>query len=525
MSQGSAVMTQSPRVQVADDEAREARDARGQRPARTDLSVRVGLAFGAIVALLAALTVLAASQMQGGAAAAAAALGLAAVTATLATATWLLRGLVRPLGPATLAALRISRGDLTVAMDDQARGELQPLNAALHQVREALFGVVSQVRTGTANVAMNAAQITRDNEALSLRTGTQADSLQETAASMEQMTAAVRQNAGTAQQAHALARAATARAEQGGQVMRDVVETMGSIRTGSQSIRDIITVIDGIAFQTNILALNAAVEAARAGEQGRGFAVVAAEVRTLAQRSAAAAREIKALIGASVDQVDTGGTRVDEAGQAMSEIVTAVRQVAQLIGQIDAASQEQSSGIETINHAIATIDSATHDNATLVQGAARTAAALQGRAVTLMQAVGVFSLGEREHGTAQEAVALVQGGCDLQRSQGRAALVADVNKLDDGRFVHRDLYLLVLGLHDAVFIAHGNNPGRLGTGPRVKDVDGKHFAQEMARTARERGEGWVDYKWVHPVTGEVFTKSAYVRREGDLAVGCAIYRT
>ncbi|MDB5942328.1 MAG: hypothetical protein JWQ13_1894 [Ramlibacter sp.] len=488
------------------------------------IGAKVRWAFGAIVVLQAGLTALAASQLRGDAAAAAWGLGLATVAVTLLTATWLLRSLVRPLGPATDAMMLISRGDLGAPIDDRAGGELRPLMAALNQVREALFKVVSEVRTGTTNVAMNSSQITRDNEALALRTDTQADSLRSTAASMEQLTAAVRLNAGTAREAHALAREAAQRAEQGGQVMQDVVATMGSIRTGSQSIRDIIAVIDGIAFQTNILALNAAVEAARAGEQGRGFAVVATEVRTLAQRCAAAAREIKTLIGLSVEQVDSGGARVDEAGKAMSAIVTAVRQVAQLIGQIDGASQEQTAGIETINQAITTIDGTTHDNAALVKGAALTAAALHERAVTLLGAVGEFSLGEHEHGNAQEAMALVDAGCELLRTRGRAALLAEVNKLDKGRFVHRDLYLMALGLHDTVFVAHGNNPGRVGTGPRVKDIDGKPFPREMVRTARERGEGWVDYKWVHPVTGQVFTKSAYVRREGDLVLACAMHR-
>ncbi|HEY8355998.1 MAG TPA: methyl-accepting chemotaxis protein, partial [Ramlibacter sp.] len=467
------------------------------------------LAFGLIMVLAAALTALAASRLEGGAAATALALGGLTLLAAAATARWLLASVVRPLRPATQALARLGSGDLSATiMEPRSAGELAPLLAALHQVRDTVSGVVSQVRTGTSNVALNAAEISRENEALAQRTGVQADSLQETAASMEQLTAAVRQSAGTAQQAHALARAATQRAEQGGEVMREVVASMASIRSSSQSIREIIAVIDGIAFQTNLLALNAAVEAARAGEQGRGFAVVAAEVRTLSQRCAEAAREIKALIGTSVDQVDAGGARVDLAGQAMAEIMASVRQVAQLIGQIDGASQEQSSGIETINLAIGRIDGTTQDNAALVKGAARTAAALQKRAATLQQAVDVFSLGDTEHGSTAEAMAMVQRGCEFLRSHGREALLADVNRLDHGRFVHRDLYLMVLGLNDAVFVAHGNNPGRLGTGPQVQDVDGNFFAREMARQAQAHSEGWVDYKWVHPVTGQVVGKRA-----------------
>ncbi len=493
-------------------------------PAAGRLGPRLLAACVVLVALSAALTALAATQLQGQAAAWAAVLGGASIVLTLLLAEWLRRSLVRPLAAATQAVARIGAGGLAEPVEAEGAGELRPLLLGLQQVRERLFHVVSEVRTGTTNVAMNASQITRDNDALAQRTGTQADSLQETAASMEQLTAAVRQNAGTAQQAHALVREAAERAEHGGAVMREVVQTMGSIRASSHSIRDIIAVIDGIAFQTNILALNAAVEAARAGDQGRGFAVVAAEVRTLAQRSAAAAKEIKALIGTSVDQVVTGGARVDEAGRAMGEIVAAVRQVAELIGHIDLASQEQSTGIETINTAVARIDATTQDNAHLVKDAARTAGMLQERAVALMKSVAGFSLGAREYGNAQEAMDMARRGSAYARAHGRAALVAEVNRLDQGRFIDRDLYLMVVGLEDSVFQAHGNNPRTLGLGPQSRDVDGKAFVQEMVRTARDKGEGWVDYKWAHPVTNEIRTKSSYVVRAGDVLVACGIYR-
>ncbi|HEX2546706.1 MAG TPA: methyl-accepting chemotaxis protein, partial [Ramlibacter sp.] len=326
------------------------------------------------------------------------------------------------------------------------------------------------------------------------------------------------------QQAHGLARSASDRAEQGGAVMREVVDTMRSIRASSGSIRDIIGVIDGIAFQTNILALNAAVEAARAGEQGRGFAVVAAEVRNLAQRSADAARQIRALIADSVGTVDDGAARVDAASRSMQEIVGAVRRVAELIADMDAASQEQSSGIDTVNTAVGRIDSTTQENARFVRGATRTAAALQERAVALQNAVSTFQLGEAEHGSAQDAVQLVSRACAFHRQHGRDALLADVNRLDLGQLTDRDLYLMILAIDDGCFVAHGSNPGRIGTGPQVKDVDGKHFAQEMVRVARDRGEGWVDYKWVHPVTQQVSTKSGYVRRDGDLVLVCSVIK-
>jgi hypothetical protein len=225
-----------------------------------------------------------------------------------------------------------------------------------------------------------------------------------------------------------------------------------------------------------------------------------------------------------VDKVDQGGERVDEAGRAMGEIVGAVRQVADLIAQIDTASREQSDGIEAVNGAVARIDGTTQQNAALVQDAARTAAALHGRAVALMKGVAVFDLGEREHGNADEAVQMVQAGCEFLRAHGREALVADVNKLGDGRFVDRDLYLMVVRLDDCVFVAHGNNPRTLGQGPKSRDVDGKAFVQEMRDLARAQGQGWVDYKWAHPVTNEILTKTSYVQRAGDVFVACGIYR-
>jgi methyl-accepting chemotaxis protein len=495
-----------------------------RRRSRRSLGVRLVLALAAIVLPLLALTLLAALRIGGAEGVLALGLGVLALLATFAATGWLLKGVLGPVARAAAAAERLGAGNLAQPVRSDRGGELRPLLAALEQVRESLFSVVSQVRTGTTHVAMNSSQITRDNEALWLRTGTQAESLQQTAATMEQLTAAVRQNAETAQQANALVRGASERAEQGGLVMNEVVQTMGSIRDSSRSIRDIIGVIDGIAFQTNILALNAAVEAARAGEQGRGFAVVAAEVRTLAQRSAGAAREIKDLIGASVDKVELGGQRVDQAGRAMSEIVGSVRQVAQLIEQIDSASREQSAGIESINDAVSRIDRTTQANAALVQDAARTASALQERAVALMRGVAVFQLGDREHGNADEAVAMVRSGCEFAQAHGREALVAEVNRLAAGRFVDRDLYLMVLDAQDSVFLAHGNNPRTLGSGPQSRDVDGKLFVQQMTETARRRGEGWVDYKWAHPVTNEVLTKSTFVQRVGEVVVACGIYR-
>jgi methyl-accepting chemotaxis protein len=239
-------------------------------------------------------------------------------------------------------------------------------------------------------------EIASGNADLSSRTESQASSLEETASSMEELTTTVKQNADNARQANQLVVSASDFATKGGDVVGHVVDTMGSIKESSRKIVDIIGVIDGIAFQTNILALNAAVEAARAGEQGRGFAVVAAEVRNLAQRSANAAKEIKSLISDSVEKVDAGGKLVDEAGKTMEEIVTSVKHVADIMGEITAASQEQSSGIEEVNRAIAQMDEMTQQNAALVEEAAAAAESMQEQAAALAQAVAVFKLGAAE---------------------------------------------------------------------------------------------------------------------------------
>ncbi len=495
---------------------------RVRRPPRGALAMKVWFGFGSIVLLTVLTTVLLATQLHGPWVVAALVLGGVAAGAAVMLARWLLRNLVAPLALATQAASQIKAGDLTSAIDDGRGRVLHSLIRSLHEVQERLVGVVTAVRTGTGNVAVNASLITKHNDALGERTMAQSASVQNTAASMEELTAAVRQGAGTTREARTLVRSASERAEQGGRVMGEVVETMDAIRAGSQNIREIIGVIDSIAFQTNLLALNAAVEAARAGDQGRGFAVVAAEVRTLAKRCAEAAREIRELIVASVGEVDSGGDRVQQAREAMGSIVSSVHQVSELIGHIDASTQEQNSGILTMSDAVAKIDRATQGNNRLVADAARTAAELRDRAADLMSVVSPFRLGDREHGSPQDAVTLVERGCQYLRAHGVEALLAEVNRLDFGQFIHRDLYLMVLD-QDATFIAHGNNPARIGERD-VRDVAGKAYPRELARLAREHGEGWTDYKWVHPVTGKVFSKTGYARREGDVVIYAAAYK-
>ena len=298
----------------------------------------------------------------------------------------------RPLDYAVTIAQRVADGDLTQDIAIASTDEFGKLLQALKDMNGKLCKIVTEVRSGTDTIATASHQISSGNLDLSSRTEQQAARLEETATSMEELTSTVKQNADNARQANQLVVSASEYATKGGEVVGEVVDTMESIKQSSRKIVDIIGVIDGIAFQTNILALNAAVEAARAGEQGRGFAVVAAEVRSLAQRSAGAAREIKALINDSVEKVDAGGKLVDAAGTTMEQIVTSVKQVVDIMNEIAAASQEQSTGIEQVNRAISHMDEATQQNAALVEEAAAAAQSMQDQAGALSQAVSVFRL-------------------------------------------------------------------------------------------------------------------------------------
>ena len=305
---------------------------------------------------------------------------------------WLIRSITRPLNEAVRVAQAVANGDLNQTIALHANDETGALMRALQAMNASLAEVVAQVRTGTDTIATASQQIAAGNIDLSSRTEEQASSLEETASSMEELTSTVKQNAENARQANQLVGATADVAVKGGRVVGEVVDTMASIKNSSRKIADIIGVIDGIAFQTNILALNAAVEAARAGEQGRGFAVVASEVRNLAQRSAMAAKEIKALIEDSVDKVEAGGRLVDEAGKTMDEIVGSVKRVTDIMGEIAAASAEQSSGIEQVNQAITQMDDVTQQNAALVEEAAAAAESLQAQAGKLADAVSFFTL-------------------------------------------------------------------------------------------------------------------------------------
>jgi methyl-accepting chemotaxis protein len=312
------------------------------------------------------------------------------------TMTWLItRSVLGELGgelsDAREAAQRIAKGDLSQPLTVR-EGDSQSLFAALRAMQHALADTVAAVRQGSESVATASAQIAQGNQDLSSRTEEQASALEETAATMEQLNSTVRNNADNARQADQLAQAAAGIATQGGQVVGQVVATMQGINDSSRKIGDILGVIDGIAFQTNILALNAAVEAARAGEQGRGFAVVAGEVRSLAQRSAEAAKEIKGLISRNVEQVEQGTALVDQAGKTMGEIVGSIQRVSDIVGEISSATTEQSSGISQVGEAVSQMDRVTQQNAALVEESAAAAESLESQARKLVQSVAVFKL-------------------------------------------------------------------------------------------------------------------------------------
>lgn len=317
---------------------------------------------------------------------------LLAAILSAALAWWTTRSITSPLSNASDFARRIADGDLTADLKASGRDEVAQLLQALAHMKSSLEAVVTNVRHGSESVATASAQIAQGNNDLSARTEQQASALQQTAASAEQLGSTVKQNADNAQQANQLARAASEIAAQGGVVVNQVVETMKGINESSKRIADIIGVIDGIAFQTNILALNAAVEAARAGEQGRGFAVVAAEVRSLAGRSADAAKEIKALIGTSVGRVDEGSELVDQAGETIAQVVQAIQRVTDVVAEISAASSEQSNGVSQVGDAVTQMDQATQQNAALVEEMAAAASSLRGQAQELVNVVSAFRL-------------------------------------------------------------------------------------------------------------------------------------
>ncbi|QAU35018.1 methyl-accepting chemotaxis protein [Janthinobacterium sp. 17J80-10] len=451
-------------------------------------------------------------------------LGLVMLLAGVVVAWWSYRGIVQPLRDVTAVARRMATGDLSLSFAAGSDNELGELQRSLQEINERMFKITAKIRNGTIAVGGTSNAITSDNSALSARSELQASALQQTVSSLERMTLTVSQNADNAHKADTLVTTAKNSAGKGEQVVGDVIHTMGAISESARTIATIIGVIDSIAFQTNILALNAAVEAARAGEQGRGFAVVASEVRALAQRSASAAREIALLISDSVEKVESGEKLVEDAGQTMREIAASVNRVAALMSEISAASAEQSAGIVELNSAVVQIGGMARQNAGLVEVATRTAVSLHEQAVSLSQAVSIYNLGEREYANADEAREMVESGVAFVRSHGRNAFVDDVCKQEKSQFIDRDMYLSVYDL-DYLFVANGANPRLVGVdGKGLKDSDGKLFVVDIVNMAKSKGNGWVDYKWPHPLTKEIQSKSVYLEKVDDLVISCGFYR-
>jgi len=429
------------------------------------------------------------------------------------------RSIIRPLQAAVSIARRVATGDLSFSITVEGHDEISDLLHALQAMNQSLLKIVGEVRTSTQVISETSNQIASGNSELSARTEAQASSLEQTSSSMEQMTATVAQNAAHTVHANALVEAASNFAVKGSGVVEQVLDTMSSINTSSRKIVDIIGVIDGIAFQTNILALNASVEAARAGEQGRGFAVVASEVRNLAQRSAVAAKEIKSLIDDSVQQVKSGNALTDLASANMKEMVEAMQQVARIIAEITQAGHEQSSGIGEINAAIAQMDRMTQENAAMVEKAASSAVNMQHLATSLTQSVSAFRL---ENNT-ENAIEMVKRAVQFLKQQGSDSALAEFSRPAPA-FKQRDLYINVIDL-DGNTLAHGENPKLIGRNLiDLKDADGKLFIKQFVDTAKRSGKGWIDYRWPNPVTGVLEEKTTYVEKIDDFIIGCGIYK-
>lgn len=479
---------------------------------------RLWVYSGLLLLLLALLT---GAALLGAGRLAMAALGTVALLTGAAAAVVVTRSITVPLAHAVHVAKQVATGDLSRKIDARAARGLEELFGALTGMTDNLRRMALNVRASAEVITHATGEIAAGNNNLSQRTTEQASSLEETAASMEELTSTVKQNCEQSQHAHRLTSEATSIAVQGGDVVGRVVMTMDRISKSSNQIAEISGVMESIALQTNILSLNAAVEAAHAGENGRGFAVVANEVRELAHRSAASAQQIKALINDSVTEVDQGAQLVREAGATIDQVVASVRNVSQVVENINVASLEQSLGIEQVNQAIAQMDAVTQQNAALVEEAAATSSALEEQSLHLTGAVKTFRIEAND--AAAAAQAFVKRAALYLKQHGRERACATFND-EQGNFVQGDLYIVLYDLNGKC-LAHGTNAALRGTDQiDQRDTEGKFVVRERVKLAKERKSFWQDYKHLNPVTREIAQKSHYFEQVGNLLIGCGFYK-
>jgi len=457
-------------------------------------------------------------QLEGFSAVAIVCIVLGVVAAALSLS--LHRYLARSLQPLQAGVLAMKDGDLSGRIATASRDEFGAIAASLDDMNANMSALVADIRSEATFVSQASESLAAGTTELAQRTERQAASLEQTSASVQDLSGSVKQNALDARAVEQLASRVHELAESGGSRMREAVATMHAIRSSSQRVHDIIGVIDGIAFQTNILALNAAVEAARAGENGRGFAVVAAEVRTLALRSSAAAREIKSLIATSSEQVASGASRIDEVGALLANVVSGIGEVAGNVRAITSAAEQQSNSLGQMSEAIRGLDDITQENATMVEQTSSASAGLGERAHRLARTVGTFRL---RQGTADEAFALVTKATALYKRRGVSCL-SEITDIANG-FADRDMYVFAWD-RSLVYHAFAGKPQNLRkTAAQILGTDVSQLTHDVWAAAG-RGGGWVDYDFLNPSTGLVAPKTSFVVPvSADLVLGCGIYKT